>query len=1441
MTDSQGLPFNDATRRWFREKVGEPTAVQTRGWAAIARGAHSLLLAPTGSGKTLAAFLYGIDRLAALDPVASDGVRLLYVSPLKALVYDIEKNLRRPLAGITALRGPGRELRVNVRTGDTSQRDRRQQRRRPADILVTTPESLFLILTSGARETLRSVETVIVDEIHVMASSKRGTHLALSLERLSEIADRDPQRIGLSATVRPPQDVAQFLGGDRAVEVVDTSSRPNLDLQVVVPVPDMTHVEVSLPGPSLSPGSSPGRHESGETIEGAEKGIWAAIYPRLIELIRANTSTLIFVNTRGACERLTRRLNDLAGEDLVQAHHGSVSHDRRAWIEEQLKNGQLRALVATSSLELGIDMGAIDLVVNIESPKSVSRGLQRVGRAGHQVGAASVGRIFPKYRGDLLEAATVAHGMTEGAIEPMHVPENVLDVLAQQLVALCVDDERTVEGLYALVCRAHPYRNLPREGFLAVLEMLAGRYPSNELADLRPRLVWDRERDVVRARKGARMVTLLNAGTIPDRGLFRVQLGTGGPKVGELDEEMVYESKVGDTFALGASTWKVEEITHDRVIVSPAPGEMGRLPFWRGEGVGRPIELGERQGRLLRAISERETEAAVEWLRRELPLNENAARNLATFVHDQLDHAGVVPNDQVLLAERFRDELGDWRVCLLSPFGGRVHAPLAIAARAKLAARTGVEVEVSYNDDGLIWRTVDMDELPDVRELLPAADEVEHYVTEHLRRSAMFASMFRENAGRSLLLTRRSADGRNPLWSQRLKAKSLLGVVQRYPRFPIVLETYRQCLQDIFDLPGLRRLLGRIEEGEVRIESRETTNPSPFATSVVFEHQAQYLYEVDAPAAETRARALALDRSLLRELLGSASERSLVDREVMDEVEARLQRTHHERRARDVDQLHDVFREVGVLNLEGVQARSEGSATQWLEQLEREGRIVSAPGRGWIAAEVAELYAAALDWPVGEGALELDEDERDDPVGRLVEYLAARRGPFTLGELAAEVAVPHALLAPVLERLVNEGRLISGELRPDGDALEWCDPDVWRRMKRVTLARLREAIEPASASELVRFLVDHQGLAAPKRGIEGLERVLEQLEGLSLPWSVWLGTVLPMRVSDFRPDMLDALCSGGAWVWQGRGALGRRDGRIAFYRRTRFSLLLPELDRTEPTGFAAEVLAAMPERGALFASDLVDLGAAREIDAALLSLAWGGWVRNDTVAPLLRAGSRSTSRSRVVRSADGRWSKVRFDEDSSSTQRAFERASLLLERYGVVTAETAQSEGIPGGFSAIYDVLREMEERGQVRRGYFIRESVGAQFSTTAAVDALRNTRAKERVIALAATDPAQPHGALVPWPDRYGQPRRKAGAYVLFVEGRATAYLSANLRDLMLLGAPSDFEEAMRWLATHRLAGSKRTVAIDTIDGKAARSSLIADRLEAAGWSRDHRGFVAP
>ncbi|MEM9190934.1 MAG: DEAD/DEAH box helicase, partial [Myxococcota bacterium] len=1070
--------FGVATQRWFRETFEAPTPVQHKGWAAIARGEHSLLIAPTGSGKTLAAFLYAIDRLIR-TPRDTPGVRVLYVSPLKALVYDVERNLRSPLIGIDrAARGTGERHtpRVDIRTGDTSAQDRRRQAKHPAEILVTTPESLYLILGSQARETLRTVECVIVDEVHALAPIKRGVHLGLSLERLSTLADQDPQRIGLSATARPLDEVARFLGGDRTVSIIDTSVAPRLDCQIVVPVRDMTRPEVPEPEDGAREDDA-GRDREPE-LRDADDGdvdseiardiedemdgspadldadferpvppagtlmhathdeavqqhsIWPAVHPRLLELIRAHRTTIVFVNSRGLCERLSQRLNDLAEEPLVRAHHGSLAHEQRREIEEALKTGGLRCIVATSSLELGIDMGTVDLVVMVESPGAVSRGLQRIGRAGHGVGEISIGRIFPKHRGDLLEATVVARRMNSGEIEALSVPRNTLDVLAQQIVAMVAVQEWSVPDLRALIRRTASFRDLPDDGLSGVLDMLAGRYPSHDFADLRPRIVWDRDTDRLSARRGSKMLAAVNGGTIPDRGLYGVYLGHDGPRIGELDEEMVHETTSGQTFMLGASTWRVEEITRDRVIVAPAPGEPGKLPFWHGEGPGRPVELGRAIGAFVRDIGSKTHPKAVEELIGGYRLDQWAAENLVDYLLEQREETGTLPTDRAITIERFRDELGDWRVCILTPFGARVHAPWALTVQARLSARAGFDVQAMWSDDGIVLTVADGDEPPDLELLIPDPVEIDDQLVEQLGRSAVFAAQFRENASRALLLPRRRPGSRTPLFAQRLRAQKLLAVAQGFPAFPIVIETYRACLKDVFDVPSLKDILQGIQQRAIRVDEVETKTASPFARSLVFAYVAAYLYEGDSPLAERRAQALSLDRKLLRELLGQEELRELLDAAVIDDLEAELQGLTDERRVDHPDGLHDLLRRLGDLTEDEIALRSQEASEAWLDELRRSRRAVPMKIAGrpsWVAIEDVAYYRDALGAVPPPGLPEVFLEEKERPLDALLLRYARTHGPFEAAAVGARFGFSTTQARALLEALFRDGRILAGD------------------------------------------------------------------------------------------------------------------------------------------------------------------------------------------------------------------------------------------------------------------------------------------------------------------------------------------------------------------------------------------------------------------------------
>ena len=1471
-------PFSEATRTWFEEAFAGPTRAQELGWAAISAGRHALIHAPTGSGKTLAAFLWCLDRLQTTPRPAKPTVRVLYVSPLKALTYDVERNLRAPLAGIrrTAQRLGAElpEVTVSSRTGDTPADARRQIAKTPPDILVTTPESLYLLLTSQAREILRGVEHVIVDEVHAIAATKRGSHLALSLERLSHLADADPQRIGLSATQRPLSAIAGYLGGvGREVDIVDAGARKALDLEVIVPVDDMARM-----GETMEVDEAPGGPAAGPE---ARHSIWPSIHPRLLELIRAHRSTLIFVNSRRLAERLAQRLNELAGEELVRAHHGSVAREQRLEIEEQLKQGRLPALVATSSLELGIDMGAIDLVVQIESPPSVASGMQRIGRAGHSVGERSIGKIFPKFRGDLVEAAVVVERMLAGQIEETRIPRNPLDVLAQQIVAIGADGRWTVEELHRLVTRADSFRDLSREQLMGVLDMLSGRYPSDEFADLKPRIVWDRQTDEVASRNDARVVAITSGGTIPDRGLYGVFLpgddaGRGGRRVGELDEEMVYESRVGETFLLGASTWRIEEIKPDRVIVTPAPGEPGKMPFWHGDAVGRPIELGRAIGAFLRELEPMAPADAVTRVREDHALDERAARNLVAYLGEQRDVTGALPTDRTIVVERFRDELGDWRVALLTPFGGRVHAPWSMAIESRLRDHHGVDVQAMWSDDGIAVRLpegVESDGSTIESALLLDPDEIEELLMTELGGSAMFAARFRENAARALLLPRRRPGQRTPLWMQRQKSADLLAVASQYGSFPIILETYREILRDVFDMPALVELLASIRSRQIRVVSVESRSASPFASSLMFDYLGSFMYEGDAPLAERRAQALALDRDLLAELLGSEELRELLDPDAVADLELELQALTGNRQARTVDGVADLLRRLGDLRTDEVSARCADAfdAAAALDELERSRRAVRIRIGGeerWIAVEDVGRYRDAVGASPPAGVAETWLAATEAPLDALLQRWARSHAPFTADPPAGRWGVARATTEERLRALASSGTLLEGAFRPGGAAHEFTDPDVLRQLRRRSLARLRREVEPVEPDALARFLPAWQGVGSPSGGLGRLVEVVAQLEGVAIPASVLERDVLPARVDGYSPRLLDELGAAGEVVWIGRGSLGRDDGRIALYRRDRVELLARagagEDRPAEPVH--ESIRDHLRRRGASFYPQLraavADVRSEGELLDALWDLVWAGEVTNDTFAALRalslpRSKSKGTPRpGRLVAlgppRAAGRWSLVAdlVGEERTPTERGHALATSLLERHGVVTREAVAAEALSGGYASVYPILRAMEESGRVRRGYFVAGLGAAQFALPGAVDRLRAARDQGdagSVRLLAATDPAQPYGAGLAWPRGADDERlplqRAAGAYVVLVDGAATLYLERGGRSLVTLPAARDPEVRDRAVAALpalvAAGGPMRELRIERVDRGPVTDSSLAEALAAAGFRASYRGWI--
>ncbi|ORJ97911.1 ATP-dependent helicase [Prescottella equi] len=1511
--------FSAPTREWFDGAFPAPTAAQLGAWDSIASGSHTLVVAPTGSGKTLSAFLWALDRLAtAVEAGASDEKRaaerrtteqrttkVLYISPLKALGVDVERNLRAPLVGITQtakrLGFEPPEIRVGVRSGDTPTGERRKMIKTPPDILITTPESLFLMLTSSARETLTGVETVIVDEVHAVAGTKRGAHLALSLERLDMLRDKPVQRIGLSATVRPHEEVGRFLAGSAPIRIVAPPAAKTFDLTVRVPVEDMTELGIAEPDPeSMSPTPQAG-------------SIWPHVEEQIVDLILDHRSSIVFANSRRLAEKLTARLNEIYAERLggavekqgrppaqlgaptevnygadpllARAHHGSVSKDQRAIIEDDLKSGRLRCVVATSSLELGIDMGAVDLVVQVEAPPSVASGLQRVGRAGHQVGEISRGVLFPKHRTDLIHCAVTVERMTNGKIEALEIPANPLDILAQQTVAATALEPLDVEQWYDVVRRSGSFATLPRSAYESTLDLLAGRYPSDEFAELRPRLVWDRDGGTLTGRPGSQRLAVTSGGAIPDRGLFAVYMvGERQSRVGELDEEMVYESRVGDVFALGATSWRIEEITYDRVLVSPAYGLPGRLPFWHGDGLGRPAELGEALGGFLRELSSSTPDEVAARLVA-AGLDTNATTNLAALIEDQQQATGRVPTDRTLVVERFRDELGDWRLVLHSPYGMRVHAPWALAIGARLRERFGVDAAPTASDDGIIVRLPDTDDTPPGAELFAfERDEIEDIVTDEVGGSALFASRFRECAARALLLPRRTPGKRAPLWQQRQRSAQLLDVARKFPTFPILLETVRECLQDVYDLPALRDLFGRIARRQIRMVEVETATPSPFASSLLFDYVGAFMYEGDSPLAERRAAALSLDSTLLAELLGRVELRELLDADVIAKAERELQRLAPERHARDVEGMADLLRLLGPVTTEEAAERSTADPVPWLDELvaHRRALRVSFAGRQWwTAVEDAARLRDGLGVPLPIGTPAAFIEPVDDPLGDLLGRYARTHGPFTVSEAAERFGIGSAVARDVLARLANEKRVVEGEFRPGASGSEWCDAEVLRRLRRRSLAAAREEVEPVSTATLGRFLPGWQHVGGSLRGLDGVVTVVEQLAGVPVPASALESLILASRVRDYSPAMLDELTATGEVLWSGAGQISGKDGWVSLHLADSSPLTLATPAEIDLTDLHRSILDTLAGGGAYFFRQLSDTVQSTDdtaLAAALWDLVWAGYIGNDTLAPLralLSDTSRATPSHRTPRraprahayrrlgrptmptrsgppTAGGRWSLLP-EPEPDPTLRAHATADLLLERYGVVTRGSVVAEEVPGGFASMYKVLTGFEDGGRCRRGYFVDTLGGAQFSTPDVVDRLRThsdsiegRHTTAPAVTLAASDPANPYGAALPWPQSMAgddapkhRPGRKAGGLVSLVDGELVLFVERGGRTVLTF---TDDIGVLRTAAESLAATVKRggidKVVVEKVDGATIHGNDFAPLLTEVGFSATPRGF---
>ncbi len=1465
--------FHPVVQGWFRSRFPAPTAAQRRAWPAVASGGSALLLAPTGSGKTLSAFLFALDRLMFAPPPAPlEALRVLYVSPLKALGVYIERNLQEPLSGFAGAGArsgvPHRIPSVAIRSGDTPANERRRLLRHPPEVLITTPESLYLLLTSSARRSLATVQTVIIDEIHALGATKRGAHLFVSLERLEALrrqaatADRAVpplQRIGLSATQRPLQGMAELLGGGelgsegtwtpRPVRILDASEPRPLEIRVEVPVADM-----SAPDPQVSEGPAPA-------------SIWPSIHRRILELVRKHRTTLIFVNSRRLAERLAQALNDLAGSEVASAHHGSLARERREQLEQQLKAGSLPALVATSSLELGIDMGAIELVVQVEAPTSLASALQRIGRSGHQVGGLRRGVILPKHRGELLPCAAAVPKLREGWVEATRFPQNPLDVAAQQIVAEVAMGECAAGDLFDLLRRAAPFRSLPRESFDGLLDLLSGRYPSDEFSGLKPRITWDRIGQRLRARPGAQRLAIAGAGTIVDRGLYGVYLaGAERPvRVGELDEEMVFESKPGDVFLLGASSWRIEDITHDRVLVSPAPGQPGKTPFWRGERAGRPWEFGAAIGALTRRLASLPEADARALLTSEHALDRYAADNTLALLRAELAASGALPTDRAIVVERFQDELGDTRVCLLSPFGSRVHAAWAMAIRSRVAERLPKPPELVWSDDGIVVRLPELDRPAPLDLFVFGEDEVEALITRGVFGTALFAGRFRENAARALLLPRRALGRRTPLWAQRKRAADLLAVAARFPSFPILLETHRECQTEVLDVDGLKRLLRAIEREELRVVEVSLRTPSPMAASLLFSYVSHFIYDADTPLLERRAQALSVDQDQLQQLLGKTDFRKLLSSTALTELEAQLQKT--DRVLEGPDAVHDLLLSIGDLSELELRERTSDAAalTAWLAELEKERRVLSVEVAGtprFIASEDAAKFRDAIGVRLPKGLPRALLERAPNGLVDLVARFARTHGPFATEDVARRLGLPPARCESVLKELQGAGRVLSGEFRPGGEGPEWCDAGVLRALRARSLARLRRQIEPVAPPTFARFLLEWHEVGKSLSGTEGVLASVEQLQGAELPASVVESDVLPARVADYQPGTLDLLCASGEVVWRATQPLGTNDARIALYLRDDYPLLAP------PTGvadgeLAARLREALAARGASFFPDLVQAvgGFAPEIAEALWQLVFAGEVSNDTLAPLRSrakpeeprgraARQRPRARSRALPGTEGRFwllPKVDASDRAQATRRTLSTVETLLARHGIVSRKTLALDPIPGGFSAVYPLLRDLEARGRVRRGYFVKGLGGAQFAYPGADERLRavDRRKPDGACALlAATDPANPYGAALPWPEGV-RGQRAAGALVVLFDGELVAFVSSDEGRVTTCLPDEEPRRAAAALAVARQLAERaelpgrRAVLIREVDGQSPDGSLLGAALRAVGFSTGVQGAL--